>query len=305
MKKNYSEMETERLNPHTRNIDLCNTREILELINREDAKVAGAVHEALPQIEKAVDRIYESLKQGGHLLYIGAGTSGRLGVLDASECIPTFGVDKAMVRGCIAGGDVALRYPVEGCEDNMQMGVEAVRESEIGEMDVVVGISASGSARFVIGAMEEAKRRLAGTIAVVNNTESQVKKYVDICIEAITGPEVINGSTRMKAGTAQKMILNMLSTAAMIKLGKVYGNLMIDLKASNCKLEERAVRIFCQVTGKSRREALNYLDASDMDTKKAILMCLSGLDNADAQKLLVNCDGYLRRALEKTKGEET
>lgn len=294
-------METEKLNPNTRNIDLCSVQEIVSLINQEDAKVAEAVKSALPQVSEAVERIYKALKGGGHLLYMGAGTSGRLGVLDASECIPTFGVDKNMVQGCIAGGDTALRFPIEGCEDDADLGRQQIGIYEIGGKDVVVGISASGRAPFVIGAMEEARRQGAQTIAIVNNPDSEIKEYVDVCIEAVTGPEVISGSTRMKAGTAQKMILNMLSTASMIKLGKVYGNLMVDLKASNKKLEDRAERIFCKATGRSREEAERYLQASDMNSKVAILMCLGSLDRREAEKKLAESDGFLRVALDRTK----
>nr|WP_300830578.1 N-acetylmuramic acid 6-phosphate etherase [uncultured Acetatifactor sp.] len=295
----FSGMETEKANPNTKNIDLCSVQEIVTLINQEDAKVAEAVKAALPQIGEAVERIYKALKAGGHLLYMGAGTSGRLGVLDASECIPTFGVGKDMVQGCIAGGDVALRFPIEGCEDDAELGKGQIGVYEIGDKDVVVGISASGRAPFVLGAMEEARRQGAQTIAVVNNPDSEIKAYVDVCIEAVTGPEVISGSTRMKAGTAQKMILNMLSTATMIKLGKVYGNLMVDLKASNKKLEERAARIFCKVTGKPREEADRYLRASGMNSKVAILMCLGGLDREEAERALAENDGFLRAALNK------
>ena len=297
----FSGMETEKLNPNTRNIDLCSVQEIVSLINQEDAKVAEAVKAALPQVSEAVERIYQALKGGGHLLYMGAGTSGRLGVLDASECIPTFGVDKNMVQGCIAGGDTALRFPIEGCEDDAELGRQQIEMYEIGGKDVVVGISASGRAPFVIGAMEEARRQGAQTIAVVNNPDSEIKEYVDVCIEAVTGPEVISGSTRMKAGTAQKMILNMLSTASMIKLGKVYGNLMVDLKASNKKLEDRAERIFCKATGRSREEAERYLQASGMNSKVAILMCLGSLDRKEAEKTLAESDGFLRVALDRTK----
>ena len=297
----YSGMETEKLNPRTQNIDLCSDQEIVTMINQEDAKVADAVKEALPQIGEAVERIYKALREGGHLLYMGAGTSGRLGVLDASECIPTFGVGKDMVQGYIAGGDVALRVPIEGCEDDAGLGREQVRACGIGEKDVVVGISASGRAPFVIGAMEEARERGAQTIAVVNNPGSRIRDYVDVCIEAVTGPEVISGSTRMKAGTAQKMILNMLSTASMIKLGKVYGNLMVDLKASNKKLEDRAERIFCKATGRSREEADKYLKASGMNSKVAILMCLSHLNKEEAEDVLAQNDGFLRVALDKAK----
>lgn len=300
MRDEYSKMATEQQNQKTRNIDLCSAYEIVHMINQEDESVAGSVKEALPQIAEAVERICESFRRGGHLFYIGAGTSGRLGVLDASECIPTFGVDKEMVQGYIAGGDTALRTAIERCEDNAQLGKEQIRECGIGKDDVVVGISASGSAAFVIGALHEAATRGAGTIAVVNNRDSKMRNCADICIEAVTGPEVISGSTRMKAGTAQKMILNMLSTASMIKMGKVYGNMMVDLKATNRKLENRAERIFCSITGKTEEDAIHYLKAAGMDTKLAIFMCLSGLEQEEAQKLLEESKGFLRLALERS-----
>lgn len=301
MHDNYSKMETEKTNPRTQQIDLCGTEEMVAMINREDALVADAVREAIPQIARAVDCMFETLKNGGHVLYVGAGTSGRLGVLDASECMPTFGVGSDMIQACIAGGDTALRFPVEGCEDNAQQGREEIAVHGIGAGDVVIGISASGRAPYVIGAMEEARKQGARTVAVVNNRESRMKAYADVCIEAVTGPEVISGSTRMKAGTAQKMILNMLSTASMIKLGKVYGNLMVDLKASNQKLEDRAERIFCRVTGRSREEARQYLQASGKNSKLAILMCLSGLDRTKSERILEECGGFLRLALEQAK----
>ncbi len=295
----YSGLETEKINQRTQDIDLCSTLEIVSLINAEDATVAGAVKEVLPRVAEAVDLCYAALKKGGRVLYVGAGTSGRLGVLDASECVPTFGVEPEMVQGYIAGGDKAIRTPAEGCEDNEQLGRQQVRDLKVSEKDVVIGISASGSAAYVIGALKEAAQCGAGAIAIVNNKGSRVGEYADICIEAVTGPEVISGSTRMKAGTAQKMILNMISTASMIKLGKVYGNLMIDLKASNKKLEDRAKRLFCKATGHSKEEAEKYLKEADMDTKLAIMMCLSGLSKDKAQALLEGCDGLLRSALDK------
>ena len=296
----YAYLETEKVNQETTHIDQCSTREILQLINREDASVAKAVNRALPQIAAAGDTAYLALKRGGHLLYIGAGTSGRLGVLDASECVPTFGVEPDLVQGCIAGGDRALRTAIEGCEDDAALGKMQIAGCGVTAKDVVVGISASGSAPFVIGALSEARKRGAATVAVVNNVYSRMKEVSDICIEAVTGPEVISGSTRMKAGTAQKMILNMLSTAVMIKLGKVYGNMMVDLKASNKKLEDRAERIFCSVTGRSMEEAQRYLEASGKDTKLAIMMCLSGLGREEAKDALDGCGGFLRNALVRT-----
>lgn len=295
----YKNLETEKINSETSMIDLCNTLEILQLINQEDAKVAEAVQGAIPQITKAVDVAYAVLKQGGHMIYLGAGTSGRLGVLDASECVPTYGVEPELVQGYIAGGDKALRTAIEGCEDDRNLGEELIDKCKVTEKDVVVGISASGSASFVVAALEKAKKAGAITVAIVNNQDSIVKNVADISIEVITGPEVISGSTRMKAGTAQKMVLNMLSTAVMIKLGKVYKNMMVDLKATNKKLEDRAKRIFMDVTGKDQEIAEKYLKASQMDTKLAIMMCLSKLEKQEAQEALESCEGSLRKALSK------
>lgn len=299
----YENLKTETVNPRTAAIDECGTLDILKLINEEDQQVALAVRKELDHIAQAVDMIYASLKNGGHMYYLGAGTSGRLGVLDASECVPTYGTPPEMVQGYIAGGDGALRTAVEGCEDNEEMGRQMVADCGTGRGDIVVGISASGSAAFVIGALKEAARIGAGTIGIVNNKNSWIAECSAVCIEAVTGPEVIIGSTRMKAGTAQKMILNMLSTAVMIKLGKVYGNMMVDLKASNRKLDDRAKRIFCEVTGESEEEAKRYLMLAGKDTKLAILMCMSGYEKEEAEELLREKDGYLKKALQEVKSE--
>lgn len=295
----YKNLDTEKINSETSMIDRCNTSEILHLINQEDAKVSEAVREAIPQIAQAVDVAYEVLKKGGHIIYLGAGTSGRLGVLDASECVPTYGVEPDLVQGYIAGGDKALRTAIEGCEDDRNLGEELIENCNITGKDIVVGISASGSASFVIAALERAKQKGAVTVAIVNNKNSIMSKVADIGIEVITGPEVISGSTRMKAGTAQKMVLNMLSTAVMIKSGKVYKNMMVDLKATNRKLEDRAKRIFMDATGENQEIAEKYLKASEMDTKLAIMMCLSKLEKQEAQEALDSCDGFLREALHK------
>lgn len=293
----YENLETEKINPRTKEIDSCSTEEILCLINQEDAKVADAVKRAIPQISLAVDTAHKSLKQGGHIIYLGAGTSGRLGVLDASECVPTYGVAPDLIQGYIAGGDRALRTPVEGCEDSREQGEQLIVDTKVTCNDMVVGISASGTAPFVRAALMKAKEVGAVTVAIVNNPCSPLKEEADICIEALTGPEVISGSTRMKAGTAQKMVLNMISTGAMIKLGRVYKNWMVDLQASNKKLEERAKRIFCDVTGKNSQAAGYYLEASGMDTKLAIMMCLSGMDKKAAEECLESCNGFLKEAL--------
>jgi N-acetylmuramic acid 6-phosphate etherase len=231
------------------------------------------------------------------MVYIGAGTSGRLGVLDASECPPTFGTDPELVQGYIAGGDEALRTAVEGCEDNEDLGRQQIIDCNIKKGDVVIGITASGSAPYVIGGITQGKELGAKTIAVVNNKDSKLKPICDVCIAPVVGPEVIIGSTRMKAGTAQKLVLNMLTTSTMIKLGKVYGNMMVDLKATNHKLNDRALRIIKETTGVDDEAAIEYLDKANKNTKTAILMILSGYSLEEAEKLLTENDGYLKRVL--------
>lgn len=295
----FAGLETEWSNENTRHIDECSTINILQLINREDATVADKVKKALPQIAVAVDKICARMKEGGHLIYVGAGTSGRLGILDAAECIPTYGVDPDLVQGHIAGGDRALRYPIEGCEDDENLGKQTIADCCVNAKDVVVGISASGSARFVLGALQEAGDRGACTIAIVNNSNSKACEKAEISIEVLTGPEVVSGSTRMKAGTAQKMVLNMISTATMIKRGKVYGNLMVDVKATNEKLKARAKRTFHIATGMGEAEAEKYLKLAGMDTKLAIMMGLSGYSREKALQKLAECDGFLGKALKE------
>lgn len=294
-------LSTENPNPKSANIDLCSTTEILQIINEEDTQVPLAVQKAIPQIAIAVDEIAKRLKQGGHLYYFGAGTSGRLGVLDASECPPTYGTDPELVQAYIAGGDSALRTPAEGCEDDAEQGAREADEHEIGEKDVVVGITASGRAPYVVGVVDRAKERGAYTVGVVTNANSILSEHVDVCIAAEVGNEVVTGSTRMKSGTAQKLILNMLSTATMIKIGKVYSNQMVDLRATNEKLRERAVRIFCNVTKADEQTAKEYLKLSGEDTKLAIMMYCSGMDKDQAADLIKKHDGFLRKALEEAK----
>lgn len=292
-------LATENANPNSADIDLCSTEEMLRIINREDRQVPLAVEKAIPQITVAVDEIVARLKKGGHLFYFGAGTSGRLGVLDASECPPTYGVDPDLVQGYIAGGDSALRVPSEGCEDDGEQGRREADEHGVGPQDVVVGITASGRAPYVVGVVDRARERGAYTVGVVTNADSILARHVDVCIAAEVGSEVVTGSTRMKSGTAQKLILNMLSTASMIRLGKVYSNQMVDLRATNEKLRERAVRIFCTVTGADEEAAREYLERSGSDTKLAILMYRSGLDREKAEELIGKHDGFLRGALEE------
>lgn len=293
----YANLTTEAVNEATKQIDQCSTLDIVTSINAQDAMVAGAVQLVLPQIADAVDRIYQRLAGGGRLFYIGAGTSGRLGVLDASECPPTYGTSPQLVQAFIAGGDVALRTAVEGCEDNGKAGQQLVEEAGMNEQDVLVGITASGSAAFVIEAVRSAKQKGCATVAVINNKGSQLESLVDVAIVPVVGPEVVVGSTRMKAGTSQKMVLNMLTTATMIKLGKVYGNLMVDVNASNIKLLDRARRIVAQAAGVDENTAQQTLVQADMSAKLAIAMLKTGLDKERAAGLLQQTDGRLADAI--------
>jgi N-acetylmuramic acid 6-phosphate etherase len=270
------------------------------LINREDQQVALAVEQVLPAIARAIDRIAEQFQQGGRLFYMGAGTSGRLGILDASECPPTYGVDFGLVVGLIAGGDSAIRKAVEGAEDNPDLGVADLKMHLFSQRDVLVGLAASGRTPYVIGGLNYAKQLGACTIAIACTPNSQIGSIAEIAIEPLTGPEVVTGSTRMKAGTAQKLVLNMLSTGAMIKMGKVYGNLMVDVQASNQKLVERCKRIVCDATGLSRAEAEQLLDLTHYDVKLSILIAKTGLPLEQAKPLLQEAEGYLQRAIERT-----
>lgn len=290
-------LTTETINPNTKMIDECTTEEMLILFNREDAGVPAAVAAEIPHIAQAVDILHRRLKAGGRMFYIGAGTSGRLGVLDASECPPTFGTEPALVQGFIAGGDAALRTAVEGCEDSEEEGIALIEGCGITDKDAVVGISASGSAAFVIAGLRRARELGAAAIGVVNNKHSKLSEVCDVCIAPVVGPEVIMGSTRMKAGTAQKLVLNMLTTGTMVKLGKTYNNLMVDLKASNKKLVDRSIRIIQTVTAVDAKTAERYLGLASMNCKVAIMMIKSGLDREEAEQALDACDGSLKAAL--------
>ena len=294
-------LATERVNEETRNIDTCSTLDMVSMINRQDALVAGAVGREAEHIAQAVDLIYGRFQQSGRLIYLGAGTSGRLGVLDASECPPTFGVDPSMVQGYIAGGDVALRKAVEGCEDSREDGIALMDSLKVCSRDAVVGITASGSAPYVLAALERARELGAATIGLCTNAHSKLESRCDVTIAPLVGPEVISGSTRMKSGTAQKMVLNMLTTCSMIKLGKVYGNLMVDLKASNKKLEDRARRLIIHATGVDADTAGVYLQKAGGHVKLAILMVKTGLEAEPAQALLDRCGGRLAQAIEAGK----
>ena len=290
-------MLTEKPNPRTVNIDRLSTRDMLEVMNDEDASVAGAVRRALPAIAQAVDTITDRLRQGGRLFYVGAGTSGRLGVLDAVECVPTFSTDPETVQGIVAGGNVALTEAVEGAEDNVDAGQALMIAKGISHRDVVVGIAASGRTPYVIGALQTAKAAGAATVAITCNEPAPMLEIADIPIAAVVGPEIVTGSTRLKSGTAQKMILNMLSTATMIQLGKVYGNLMIDVKVTNQKLAIRAQRIVAQVTGLSQEEAAHLLGQTGQQVKPAIVMALCSVSPDEARQRLADAGGMLRAVI--------
>lgn len=291
-------MLTEQRNPLTRGIDKRATLEILEVMNGEDATVAAAVRATLPQVAEAVDMIAGRLREGGRLIYVGAGTSGRLGVLDAVECVPTFSTEPETVQALMAGGYGALVHSIEGAEDNHDAGRADLLALNVSAKDAVVGIAASGRTPYVVGALELANEIGAGTVGVVCSTPSVVLDAAQIKIAALVGAEVIAGSTRLKAGTAQKMILNMLSTATMIRLGKVYNNLMVDVRITNIKLADRARRIVAEVTGVSTDEAERLLGLAEREVKTAIVMAALGVDAGEARSRLKTADGFLARVIE-------
>jgi N-acetylmuramic acid 6-phosphate etherase len=289
---------TEQTNPHTKDIDRRSTLEIVTLINQEDRKVAEAVAVVLPQIAKAIDLIVERLQAGGRLFYIGAGTSGRLGVLDASECPPTFGVPADLVQGIIAGGPNALHSAIEGAEDSQSQAAIEMHVIGVSSQDAVVGISANGNTPFTLGALEFAKELGAAAIAITCNEGSKMTEIADVAIVPVVGAEVIAGSSRMKAGTAQKMVLNMLSTGAMIRMGWVYSNLMSNLKATNEKLRRRAQLILAEETGLEIDEAAKVFAASGNDLRIALLMVRANLSSEAAEALLKSHAYSVRRALD-------
>lgn len=294
-----AQLMTEQRNLNTMNIDSLSSLEILQKMNEEDQKVALAVRENLPQIAEAVERIVIAFQQGGRLVYIGAGTSGRLGVLDASECPPTFGVSPDMVVGIIAGGERALRHPIEGAEDDKQAGMADLQAVNFSQKDVLVGIAASGRTPYVIGALEYANRLGATTVSIASNPKSAMSQLAQIAIETVVEAEALTGSSRLKSGTAQKLVLNMLTTASMILIGKCYQNLMVDVQASNEKLKARAVRIVMQATECERDIAEYTLSETDGNAKLAIMMLLSGLDKTAAELLLQQHGGRLQHAIKQ------
>jgi len=300
----FERATTESRNMRSEHIDALPVIEILRIINEEDKGVPYAVEKALPSIAALVDAIVHAFQNNGRLIYIGAGTSGRLGVLDASECPPTFGVPPGMVVGLIAGGDAALRRSIEGAEDHPEDGEKALREIDFSSKDVLVGITASGAAPYVLGAMEYAKSVGAVVGAISCNRDSKTFELAQHRILVEVGPEVITGSTRMKAGTAQKLVLNMLTTASMIRLGKVYGNLMVDLMPVNRKLVERSKRLIRQATGCSKDEAEAAFLASGAKPKIAILMVLLNIGAAQAEELLASAEGRISEAIRLYTGQE-
>ena len=292
-------LDTEQRNQRTMQIDTLPTLEILTLINEEDHRVADAVKEVLPEIAKAVDVIYEQMDNGGRLIYVGAGTSGRLGLLDAVECPPTFGVSTELVKGLIAGGDNAFVKAVEGAEDNYDMGKTDLESIGFSAKDALVGIAASGRTPYVLGAMDYARSLGAPVMALTCCNNSELSRHADITMAPVPGPEVVTGSSRLKSGTAQKLVLNMLSTATMIKLGKVYGNLMVDVKATNEKLVHRAISIVCTATGVDNETARATLEKCDFRCKTAIVMILLDMDADAANAALDAAKGHISAALKK------
>jgi N-acetylmuramic acid 6-phosphate etherase len=288
---------TEGRNPASRHLDRLSSRAILRLMNREDRKVAVAVGREIPQIARAVDAIVRNIQKGGRLFYVGAGTSGRLAVLDAAECPPTFGVSGKLLQALIAGGRRAVTGAVEGAEDSAANGARDLRSKKLARKDVVVGIAASGTTPYVVGALEFARKRGARTVAVIANRKSPIARLADIVIAPEAGPEIIAGSTRLKAGTSQKLVLNMLSTAAMVRLGHVYENLMIDVAQTNQKLRDRGLRILVEASGKDVSASEHALRQSGHNLRVALVMLKRGLDAKAARERLASTKGNLRRAL--------
>ncbi len=292
-----STLITEQRNPHSMEVDRLSALEIVTLMNTEDKQVPLAVERVLPQIAQAVEAVVKAFQCGARLVYLGAGTSGRLGVLDASECPPTFGVHNEMVKGIIAGGEPAIRYPVEGAEDNSNAAVTDLQAIDFNAKDVLVGIAASGRTPYVLSALGYAKQLGAITVSIASNPNSPMAQTADIAIDTLVGAEVLTGSSRLKSGTAQKLVLNMISTASMILLGKCYENLMVDVQASNEKLKARAVRIVMQATECDKTIAEQTLKIAEQNAKLAIMILLSGLEKDEAQALLEKEKGRLRKAL--------
>jgi len=299
MEENLELLTTESRNEHSMQIDTANPMDILRIMNEQDQLVALAVKEVLPDVEAAVQFVFESFQKGGRLIYLGAGTSGRLGVLDAVECPPTFSTDPEMVQGLMAGGEGAFLKAVEGAEDDPELGVSDLQSLGLTKNDTVIGIAASGRTPYVIGALRYARSIGAKTVALSCNKNAAISKEADQSIEVIVGPEVLTGSTRLKSGTAHKMILNMISTSSMILLGKAYDNLMVDVHVSNQKLKERAIGIIRKITGVSYEMASEALEKADLQVKTAIVMIKTNTTKQEAEQLLVEANGYVKTAIQK------
>lgn len=296
-----TKLTTEGYHPDTTNLDLMSTIEIIKLMNEEDKKIPLAIAKVLPEIEQAITAVVHALKIGGRLFYVGAGTSGRIGLLDAVECPPTFSTSPKLVQAILAGGANAVMIAIEGAEDDLSLGAVELQKQQLTNRDVVIGIAASGRTPFVKGALIYAQQLGAKTISLVSNAHSVISEHADIAIEVITGPEILTGSTRLKAATAHKQILNMITTTTMIKLGKVYKNLMVDVHASNFKLRERAKHIVCEVTGASYSQAESVLEQNNYQVKLAIVVLLTNTTIEEATELLAQAEGHVRRAVELRK----
>ncbi|MCK8099343.1 MULTISPECIES: N-acetylmuramic acid 6-phosphate etherase [Bacillus] len=295
---NLHSLTTESRNSQTSEIHKANTLDILKMINNEDIKVAAAVQRVLPDIEAAVECAYESFQNGGRLIYAGAGTSGRLGVMDAVECPPTYSVSPDQVIGLMAGGPNAFLQAAEGIEDHEEAGAEDLRAIHLTSADTVIAIAASGRTPYAAGALKYARKIGANTVSLTCNSQSAISKHADHSIEVVVGPEVITGSTRMKAATAHKMILNMISTAVMVKIGKVYENLMVDVNVSNKKLKERAISIIQSLTDVSYEKAQYTLEQANLHVKTAIVMLKTSTDQNKAKTLLDEANGFIDKAIE-------
>lgn len=299
---NISMLTTEMRNQNSAHIDTMSTMEILKTINNEDKTVAYRVEDVLPEVESAVETVYQSLIRGGRLFYIGAGTSGRIGILDAVECPPTFSTPPDLVQAIIAGGENAFIKAVEGAEDDSTLGAKDLEERNLTSIDVVIGIAASGRTPYVIGALQYAKQVGAKTVSLTSNKNAKISEHADIAIEVETGPEVVTGSTRMKAATAHKLILNMITTSTMIKVGKVYENLMVDLKVSNIKLQERAKSIVSTITGVPYSKAEEMLEITNYEVKPAIVMIKTGATFEQAKGYIQSANGFVRKAIDIANG---
>lgn len=294
---NLENLTTEKRNMNTMNLDQLSVKEALVRMNEEDQKVALAVKEALPEIEKVTTQIIESFNKGGRLIYMGAGTSGRLGVLDAAECVPTFGVSPEMVQGLIAGGEQAMTLAVEGAEDSKELGKQDLIDLNLQAIDFVVGIAASGRTPYVIGGLDYARQVGAGTASLSCNKQAEISQHADTAIEVDAGPEFLTGSTRLKSGTAQKLILNMLSTISMIGIGKVYGNLMVDVKPTNEKLVERSKRIIMEATACDYETAVVYFEKAEENVKLAIVMLLTNCSKEEAEEKLIKGNHFIKNTI--------